>query len=547
MAALDYWNDPANQGILTLAANMMANSGPQALPHSFLADFGKSSLAGMNAFQGAQNQNLARALQQQQLISAQLANRFAGFKSNLIDEIQGTPGQQGPQDFSQTKAAPPSPTALPTTGSVPAPSGAPTGAPAGSMAPRPTGFDQMTAHLPPEAQTAARLALMSGDMAGFSKLVAEGHLKNVQGVGLMRWDRTKGDWTLPAAQEEGVKARKQAEQDVADANKPDTYRFGNRDVQTNAAIANALRTGVAPDQDTAMRAIKLANAYGYNANVNIRNQGGDAVGLTGPRTKESVSTPAELAAAEDAQRNFKGPGALQTPEEKARDEARAKFLGGRAEGAVKYEQGLNEKVGQGVQLDSRIDEQLRLIKDFKSGGGAQVRARLAEAAQAINAPKEVVDGIANGNLGSIQAFEKLQIQGAMESLRQAMATSSGAGAGRITQAEFQIFMKANPNINLDPRGLEKIQNFIKWTVSVDKAEQQAYNQWIKNKDNDPADFPAEFAANRSKYLKGIENPKGTEPVAKTYSKGDLAHTAMKYKITVEEARKRLEGAGYKEQ
>jgi hypothetical protein len=323
--------------------------------------------------------------------------------------------------------------------------------------------------------------------------------------------------------------------------------IGNRQVETTAAIANALRSGVAPDEDTAVKAIKLANLYGVNANMNLRTQGGNASGITAPITQES-RTQGPGATVPPGTLDFRGPGALPTPEEKARDEARAKFLTGRAEGAVKYEQALNDKVGQGIQLDARIDEQLRLLKEFKSGGGATVKARLAEIAQAVGAPKNVVDGIANGDLGSIQAFEKLSIQGAMENLRQAMANSSGGGAGRITQAEFQIFLKANPNINLDPRGMEKIQNFIKWTVAVDKAEQQGYAKWIKDKTNDPADWPAEFAANRHKYLEGIPSPlERGGGKQRTFSKADLNSTAMKYKIPIAEARKRLEAAGWKEE
>ena len=53
MAALDYFNDPANQGILTLAAQMMANSGPSPVPHSLLNIVGQSAIPAMQAFQGA--------------------------------------------------------------------------------------------------------------------------------------------------------------------------------------------------------------------------------------------------------------------------------------------------------------------------------------------------------------------------------------------------------------------------------------------------------------------------------------------------------------
>jgi len=108
--ALNFWNDPGNQGILTLATQLMANSGPSPYPHSFLNVLGQSGGPAMQAVQNQQNINQQRALGQQQLIAAQIANRFGQYKNSLLPDPQGasqTP--QGPSDGILPVGSPASP------------------------------------------------------------------------------------------------------------------------------------------------------------------------------------------------------------------------------------------------------------------------------------------------------------------------------------------------------------------------------------------------------------------------------------------------------
>jgi len=58
----------------------------------------------------------------------------------------------------------------------------------------------------------------------------------------------------------------------------------------------------------------------------------------------------------------------------------------------------------------------------------------------------------------------LAAQTAMESLKQAMG-----GSGRITQAEFKVFQQNNPNIELDPRAIDKIYEFADANLQVNLA------------------------------------------------------------------------------
>lgn len=171
-----------------------------------------------------------------------------------------------------------------------------------------------------------------------------------------------------------------------------------------------------------------------------------------------------------------------------------------AKNAGAYRSALNERVSSGQDLMMRVGESERLLKDFQAGGGEGVRVQLAQAAQAVGAPQGIVDGIARGNLGSAQAFQKIVVSQAMEALKQAMSTSSGTGAGRITQAEFKIFQSANPNLELDPRALEKIYGFARSVHDRDFNEQQTFQKWLED-GKDPANFQATYSRELEQKLK----------------------------------------------
>jgi hypothetical protein len=167
----------------------------------------------------------------------------------------------------------------------------------------------------------------------------------------------------------------------------------------------------------------------------------------------------------------------------AQAEGDKQFRGQRAQKIAAYEDGLNNRVQQGQDLNMRLQAQVQDLKNFRAGGGTETRAHIAQAAQALGMPKNIVDGIAGGDLGSIQAFDKLAAQTAMEQLKQSMG-----GSGRITQAEFKVFSERNPNPSTDPEAIGKMFAFATHVMQRDMAEQRAYNAYLKN-GGDPADFP----------------------------------------------------------
>lgn len=141
---------------------------------------------------------------------------------------------------------------------------------------------------------------------------------------------------------------------------------------------------------------------------------------------------------------------------------------------AKYEEDLNNEVSTLSDLSSRIKETREYLSKFRTGANAEIRSKAAafakDLALSMGASQGYADalgnGLAGGDLASAQAFQKLSVQGAMEALKVA------AGAGqRFTQAEYAQFLKTNPNLDVDPRAIEKINNFLMTKYRQTLAEQ----------------------------------------------------------------------------
>lgn len=172
-------------------------------------------------------------------------------------------------------------------------------------------------------------------------------------------------------------------------------------------------------------------------------------------------------------------------------EAQKEFQTGQAKNAVTASAALNERVRVGHELVARLAESRDALKDFKAGAGSETRLKVAQFAQAIGAPESMVNGIAGGNIAAMQEFQKLATTQAMETLKQAMQTDTGQGS-RIALAEFQQFLKVNPNLSTDPRAIDKIYAFSEKIHNRNLSEQQAFDQWIE-KGNDPARWSAAWS------------------------------------------------------
>lgn len=187
-----------------------------------------------------------------------------------------------------------------------------------------------------------------------------------------------------------------------------------------------------------------------------------------------------------------------------------------------YEKGLNERVQQGSDLNMRLQESRKALENFRAGGGAETRAQLAQIAQAMNLPDKVVNGVAGGDLASMQEFKKLAVQQAMEQLKQSMS-----GSGRISQMEFKTFQDANPNLSTDPNAIDKVYNFANRVYNRDLSEQQELIGYRNNPNNNPVDFPAYWAQKQQALgytnpnMKGGRGAAQSQSGARTVKFGDL--------------------------
>lgn len=140
--------------------------------------------------------------------------------------------------------------------------------------------------------------------------------------------------------------------------------------------------------------------------------------------------------------------------------------------AAQDEDDLNARVRTGVMMAQNLGVAKEALGKFKTGGGAELGLRLSGIAQAMGLPTSVVDKLASGDRSAAQEFQKLAVQQAVANLRQAQ----GSGQ-RQTNLEFDNFVKSNPNLETDPRAIEKIFNLYTRQNKLFTAEQTARNMW----------------------------------------------------------------------
>ena len=153
--------------------------------------------------------------------------------------------------------------------------------------------------------------------------------------------------------------------------------------------------------------------------------------------------------------------------------------GGKAAGEL-YDKGLPEAMHTITNLNLRIQEEQRLMQEFKQGGGADVRGQLAKLGQAFGLPNEVVDAVVGAPpgkpdaaaLAALQTYESLIASQALEQLKQ-----DQGGVGRTAYAEVAQYQKSYPNVTRDPRSVAEFYNFMNKLQSVVADKQQAWSAW----------------------------------------------------------------------
>lgn len=203
-------------------------------------------------------------------------------------------------------------------------------------------------------------------------------------------------------------------------------------------------------------------------------------------------------AAPDQQGQGPGPGPMPQAADQQGQGGNAPLAGGGAPQAAVT--GLGPM--RSAQLASAAEHQKQLIEDNRTindqmqniemmqhlaakvhtGWGAEERMEAARIMKTLNFPQSAVDAVGNGDLAASQALAKYSIPNAMNTLRGAMGTQS-----RITNMEFGSFLKANPNLETDPKALSQILSFSHKLMRLKQLENKAYTNWINSGQN-PTDF-----------------------------------------------------------
>ena len=243
------------------------------------------------------------------------------------------------------------------------------------------------------------------------------------------------------------------------------------------ARAEALKTGANKAAEAPYQMVTVPQPDGSTRMVPLSSLVGQRPPSSAPATLSVTQGPAPGSGA-----SF---GTSQTPQAKVQAE-------GLTKAGVDYKTGLDSNVSAGSDLMMRIGEARKALDQFKPGMGADTRLQVARFAQSVGLPDGLVKSINNGDVAAKQEFQKLSAQQAMESLKQAMG-----GTGRITQAEFKVFQANNPNIELDPRAIEKIYNFTQRVQSRNLEEQRALATFIHQGGN-VSDWPSMWAQEQAR-------------------------------------------------
>ena len=169
---------------------------------------------------------------------------------------------------------------------------------------------------------------------------------------------------------------------------------------------------------------------------------------------------------------------------------------GAAQSFQKMGDNINSHVSESQALLQRIAQSRDALARFQSGGGAEVRAQLAQYAQAIpGMPQGVVDRLAGGDLSAVQEFQKFAAQEALQTMQQSLSSDSGPQA-KGNRISMELFIKNNPNITTDPRAIEKIFNFQTDLHNDALRQSDFYSDYVKQNRGTPGALDASVFANK---------------------------------------------------
>jgi hypothetical protein len=141
-----------------------------------------------------------------------------------------------------------------------------------------------------------------------------------------------------------------------------------------------------------------------------------------------------------------------------------------------------------AEAETKMLQQMDLLRQFEQGPGMDTRARLAETARALNMPESIVNSLVGAKPGSkdsvaaMQAARKHIFEMTTSNLRENMP-----GSQRFTNFDLQSAQKATPDLSMTKEGTNIIMGHLQNAINIAKERAKVVGQY--------ADWSVENAAN----------------------------------------------------
>lgn len=469
--ALDAFNDPATQGLLSLSASLLQAGGPSATPvptgaamgnayQGYQADRQRQALLGLEQQKGALTaMQVNAAMRQQAFQEWALTGKMPDFSSMSAPGGLGT--QQAPQQPMPFNAPQPMPSGAPM---------APQGAPQGPQGLPP---GSPLASLPPDAQQAIRLNMAlpgAGPIAMQATqpvIGREGGIYKRNQDGSMSLDPgwIKGEEERLRLQE-GIKNQNTiVDVPLADGRVQKMTKAQQLQVVDATAPINGLPKEVVGDIQRQLLAEPTQpvdvniTLNGRSTKLTIPALGGGLPGVTAGQSTEARSA---------AEKSGMNAGDVQND--------------------------INQEAASALQSRKILGEMRGLSQDFNQGKIAPFKRALGEWAQAT------------GIKGFEEEIKSAESQQALQKLTAQMATAAMKQfTNRGTQMEFKTFLQNNPNAELTPGGFQKVLEFMDKSAQASLDKQQAYQGWRQQ--GNPVERSQDFLAEwNKKQNEGLGEP-----------------------------------------
>lgn len=139
---------------------------------------------------------------------------------------------------------------------------------------------------------------------------------------------------------------------------------------------------------------------------------------------------------------------------------------------TKYAPALADRATQAGLLHQNLAEMRSLLSEFTPGAATPAAAKIGALMASLGAPESMVKRISQGDLGAIQAFDKLSVQGGTQLMSQVFPH----GAGRAA-LEWNRFQQAFPNLATSKSGAERMFDYMDRIGTLTQHEKEFFDKW----------------------------------------------------------------------